>query len=70
MDHREVDADHHGADDGDRRHARIRRHCRDGEAIRKMVKGAKLGSLEAAHLSNIEQPKPYADAVLSFLQQN
>jgi 3-oxoadipate enol-lactonase len=41
-----------------------------GEAIQKMVKGAKLVSIEAAHLSNIEQPKPYADAVLNFLTQH
>jgi len=34
-----------------------------------MVKGAKLTSLEAAHLSNIEQPKAYTDAVLAFLTQ-
>lgn len=40
-----------------------------GEAIHKMIKGSKLVSLEAAHLSNIEQPKAYAEAVLSFLSQ-
>jgi 3-oxoadipate enol-lactonase len=40
-----------------------------GEAIQKMVKGAKLTSLEAAHLSNIEQPNAYTDAVLAFLTQ-
>ena len=40
-----------------------------GEAIHKMIKGSKLVSLEAAHLSNIEQPKAYADAVLNFLTQ-
>jgi hypothetical protein len=33
-----------------------------------MVKGSKIVSLEAAHLSNIEQPKPYTDAVLNFLK--
>jgi len=41
-----------------------------GEAIQKMVKGAKLTSLDAAHLSNIEQPKAYTDAVLSFLTEH
>jgi len=41
-----------------------------GEAIQKMVKGAKLVSIEAAHLSNIEQPKAYTDAVLNFLTQH
>jgi len=40
-----------------------------GEAIHKMIKGSKIVSLEAAHLSNIEQPKAYADAVLNFLTQ-
>jgi 3-oxoadipate enol-lactonase len=39
-----------------------------GQEIQKMIKGAKIVSLEAAHLSNIEQPKAYADAVLSFLK--
>jgi len=38
-----------------------------GEAIQKMIPGAKLVSLEAAHLSNIEQPKAYLDAMLGFL---
>jgi hypothetical protein len=32
-----------------------------------MVKGSKIVALDAAHLSNIEQPKAYADAVLDFL---
>ena len=40
-----------------------------GREIAKMIKGAKVTSLEAAHLSNIEQPKGYADAVLNFLTQ-
>jgi 3-oxoadipate enol-lactonase len=39
-----------------------------GQEIAKMIKGAKVTSLEAAHLSNIEQPKAYTDAVLSFLK--
>ena len=39
-----------------------------GEAIHKMIKGSKLVSVEAAHLSNIEQPKAYAEAVLNFLK--
>ena len=38
-----------------------------GEEIHKMVKGSKIVSLDAAHLSNIEQPKAYTDAVLNFL---
>jgi 3-oxoadipate enol-lactonase len=39
-----------------------------GQEIAKMIKGAKLTTLEAAHLSNIEQPKAYAEAVLNFLK--
>jgi 3-oxoadipate enol-lactonase len=38
-----------------------------GEAIRQQIEGAKLVSLDAAHISNIEQPKAYAQAVLDFL---
>ena len=38
-----------------------------GHEIAKMIKGSKVVSLEAAHLSNIEQPKAYTDAVLDFL---
>ncbi len=39
-----------------------------GEIIQKAIKGAKLVSLEAAHISNMEQPKAYTDTVLNFLQ--
>jgi len=39
-----------------------------GVEIAKMIKGAKVTSLDAAHLSNIEKPKAYADAVLNFLK--
>jgi 3-oxoadipate enol-lactonase len=39
-----------------------------GEEIHKMIKGSKLTSLDAAHLSNIEQPKAYTEAVLNFLK--
>ena len=39
-----------------------------GEDIQKMIKGAKIVSLEAAHISNVEQPKAYTDAVLNFLK--
>jgi 3-oxoadipate enol-lactonase len=39
-----------------------------GEAIQQQIKGAKLVSVEAAHISNIEQPKAYAEAVLNFLR--
>ena len=38
-----------------------------GQEIHKMIKGSKIVSLDAAHLSNIEQPKAYTDAVLNFL---
>ena len=39
-----------------------------GEAIAKQIKGAKVVSLDAAHISNMEQPKQYTDAVLNFLR--
>jgi 3-oxoadipate enol-lactonase len=39
-----------------------------GEAIVQQVKGAKLVSLDAAHISNVEQPKAFTDAVLNFLR--
>jgi 3-oxoadipate enol-lactonase len=38
-----------------------------GQEIANMIKGAKIVSLEAAHLSNIEQPKAYTETVLNFL---
>lgn len=38
-----------------------------GEAIAAQIKGATVASFEAAHISNMEQPKPYADTVLKFL---
>jgi 3-oxoadipate enol-lactonase len=38
-----------------------------GEAIKQQIPGAKLTSLDAAHISNMEQPKAYTEAVLNFL---
>ena len=38
-----------------------------GEYIRSRVPGATLTVLDAAHISNVEQPEAYADAVLKFL---
>jgi len=38
-----------------------------GEAIAKTIQGAKLVALDAAHISNVEQPKAFTDAVLDFL---
>ena len=38
-----------------------------GEAIRDAIKGAKMVTLNAAHLSNIEQPEPFTRAALDFL---
>jgi 3-oxoadipate enol-lactonase len=38
-----------------------------GEAIQKAIKGAKLVGLDAAHISNMEQPKQFTDTVLDFL---
>jgi 3-oxoadipate enol-lactonase len=38
-----------------------------GEAIARQIKGAKVAALDASHISNIEQPKLYAETVLDFL---
>jgi 3-oxoadipate enol-lactonase len=38
-----------------------------GEEIARQIKGAKVAPLDAAHISNVEQPKAFTDAVLSFL---
>jgi 3-oxoadipate enol-lactonase len=40
----------------------------NGEDIAQAIKGAKLVALDAAHISNVEQPKAFADAVLNFLR--
>ena len=37
-----------------------------GEAIAAQIKGAKVAALDAAHISNIEQPKAFTEAVLNF----
>jgi 3-oxoadipate enol-lactonase len=39
-----------------------------GEAIHHQIKGSKLAALDAAHISNMERPKEYADTVLGFLK--
>ncbi len=38
-----------------------------GEAIQQQIKGAKLASIDAAHISNMEQPAAYTKTVLDFL---
>jgi 3-oxoadipate enol-lactonase len=38
-----------------------------GEFIKTHTPGAKIAVLEAAHISNMERPKAYADTVLGFL---
>ena len=38
-----------------------------GEAIANAIKGAKLVALDAAHISNVEQPKAFTEAALNFL---
>jgi 3-oxoadipate enol-lactonase len=40
-----------------------------GEYIKANVPGAKIVVLEAAHISNLEQPQVYADTVLGFLSK-
>jgi 3-oxoadipate enol-lactonase len=39
------------------------------EYIRSRVPGSKLAVLEAAHISNVEQPQAYAETVLGFLER-
>ncbi len=39
----------------------------NGEEIAKAIPGAKLAALDAAHISNVEQPKAFTEAVLNFL---
>ena len=39
-----------------------------GEAIAKQIKGATLVGLDAAHISNVEQPQLYTETVLNFLK--
>jgi 3-oxoadipate enol-lactonase len=38
-----------------------------GEAIAKAIPGAKVASIEAAHIANMEQPQVYTKTVLEFL---
>jgi 3-oxoadipate enol-lactonase len=38
------------------------------ESMRDRIPGAKLTVLDAAHISNVEQPKAYTEAVLNFLR--
>ena len=41
-----------------------------GEAMVAQIKGSKLATIpDAAHISNVEQPKIYADTVIRFLMQ-
>lgn len=39
-----------------------------GEAIHAAIRGSRLVSLDAAHLSNIEKPEAFTDAVIDFLE--
>jgi pimeloyl-ACP methyl ester carboxylesterase len=39
-----------------------------GEAIVAQIPGAKIASLDAAHISNVEQPQAFTDTVLAFLK--
>jgi len=40
-----------------------------GELIRSKIPGASLTLLDAAHISNVEQPHAFTDAVVGFLTQ-
>jgi len=39
-----------------------------GEAIAQAIPGARLASVEGAHIANVESPKAYAETVLNFLR--
>lgn len=39
-----------------------------GEALAKQITGARVVSLDAAHISNMEQPQAYTRTVLDFLR--
>ncbi len=39
-----------------------------GESMRERIPGAKLAVLDAAHISNVEQPQAYTETVLNFLR--
>jgi len=41
-----------------------------GEEVARRIAGAELATIEASHLSNIGQPKAYADLVLGFLMRH
>ena len=38
-----------------------------GETIAQQIKGAKVASVDAAHIANVEQPQAYTKTVLDFL---
>jgi 3-oxoadipate enol-lactonase len=40
-----------------------------GELIRSQIPGASLTILDAAHISNVEQPHAFTDAMIGFLTQ-
>jgi 3-oxoadipate enol-lactonase len=39
-----------------------------GESMRERIPAAKLAVIDAAHISNAEQPKVYTETVLNFLR--
>lgn len=41
----------------------------DGEAIRSRINGARLVTLDASHLANVEQPEAFNENVLTFIAQ-
>jgi 3-oxoadipate enol-lactonase len=41
-----------------------------GEFVRSRIAGAEVAMLDAAHLSNVEQPTQFSDAVLGFLARS
>jgi len=41
----------------------------DGEFMRSRIPGASMTILDAAHISNVEQPHAFTDALVGFLTQ-
>ena len=41
----------------------------DAELIRSNIPGASMTIIDAAHISNVEQPHAFTDAVVGFLTQ-
>ena len=67
MDHRDAAAEDQAPDAGHRRPPRHATPIEAAEYIRSHIPGASMTMLDAAHISNVEQPDAFTDAVLGFL---